>query len=212
MRKSLVVLVALAASFLILAEPTGTSAEQSVAPVAATVVATSAPSSVAPTTQTTSTTSAPTTTIPQAPDCSAWGSQEEVDAWMYAYADTHDTSGIDTDGDGKACTLAFATTTVPAAVEPVAEEVAPLVTGGGSGANWDALAQCEAGGNWSTNTGNGFSGGLQFHHQTWVGFGGLEFAPEAWMASREAQIVVAERVLASQGRGAWPGCSAAGAW
>ncbi len=82
---------------------------------------------------------------------------------------------------------------------------APAASGGGV---WDSLAQCEAGGNWSTNTGNGFHGGLQFHPQTWSGFGGGEFASTADQASREGQIAVAERVLASQGWGAWPGCTA----
>jgi hypothetical protein len=72
---------------------------------------------------------------------------------------------------------------------------------------WDDLAQCEAGGNWATNTGNGYSGGLQFAHSTWRSFGGGEFASMAYQASREQQIVVAERVLASQGWGAWPACT-----
>jgi hypothetical protein len=76
-----------------------------------------------------------------------------------------------------------------------------------SGSVWDQLAQCEAGGNWAINTGNGYHGGLQFHPQTWLGHGGGEFAPYAYLATREQQIVVAERVLASQGWGAWPGCA-----
>lgn len=75
------------------------------------------------------------------------------------------------------------------------------------GSVWDQLAQCESGGNWHINTGNGFSGGLQFHPQTWTGMGGGEYAPEAWQATREQQIVIAERVLAAQGWGAWPACS-----
>jgi len=75
------------------------------------------------------------------------------------------------------------------------------------GSVWDSLAQCEAGGNWSINSGNGYSGGLQFAHSTWRGHGGGEFAPMAYQASREQQIVVAERVLASSGWGAWPGCT-----
>jgi hypothetical protein len=79
------------------------------------------------------------------------------------------------------------------------------VSAGGS--VWDSLAQCEAGGNWATNTGNGYSGGLQFAHSTWRSFGGGEFAPMAYQASREQQIVVAERVLASSGWGAWPACT-----
>lgn len=71
---------------------------------------------------------------------------------------------------------------------------------------WDRVAACESGGNWSINTGNGYQGGLQFHPQTWTGHGGGEFAPSADQATREQQIIVAERVLASQGKGAWPTC------
>lgn len=81
----------------------------------------------------------------------------------------------------------------------------------GDGSHWDALARCECGGNWACNTGNGFGGGLQFMHQssysTWLSFGGGEFAPHPWEASREQQIVVAERVLARSGWNAWPACS-----
>lgn len=74
--------------------------------------------------------------------------------------------------------------------------------------DWDRLAQCESGGNWAINTGNGFHGGLQFSPSTWNAHGGQTYAPYAYQASREQQIVVAERVLASQGWGAWPACSA----
>jgi hypothetical protein len=73
--------------------------------------------------------------------------------------------------------------------------------------NWDAIAQCESGGNWSTNTGNGFYGGLQFKPSTWASHGGVG-SPAA--ASREEQIRVAERVLATQGLKAWPKCGAYG--
>ncbi|MCT1366555.1 transglycosylase family protein [uncultured Kocuria sp.] len=69
--------------------------------------------------------------------------------------------------------------------------------------NWDAVAECESGGNWSTNTGNGFSGGLQFTPSTWAAYGG-QGDPQS--ASKEQQIQVAERVLAGQGAGAWPVC------
>jgi resuscitation-promoting factor RpfA len=72
---------------------------------------------------------------------------------------------------------------------------------------WDKLAQCESGGRWNINTGNGYHGGLQFSPRTWSGFGGKEFAPVAHQATREEQIVVAERVLAKQGWNAWPACS-----
>ena len=74
-----------------------------------------------------------------------------------------------------------------------------------SASTWDALAQCESGGNWATNTGNGFSGGLQFTAQTWVAYGGTG-SPES--ASRAQQIAVAEKVQAGQGWGAWPACAA----
>lgn len=70
--------------------------------------------------------------------------------------------------------------------------------------DWDALAQCESSGKWSTNTGNGFGGGLQFTPSTWKAFGG---SGSAHNASREEQIEVAERVKAEQGMNAWPTCS-----
>jgi hypothetical protein len=73
--------------------------------------------------------------------------------------------------------------------------------------NWDAVAQCESGGNWSTNTGNGFYGGLQFKQATWSSHGG-QGNPAA--ASRHQQIQVAERVLANQGLKAWPKCGSRG--
>jgi resuscitation-promoting factor RpfA len=72
--------------------------------------------------------------------------------------------------------------------------------------NWDAIAQCESGGNWACNTGNGYYGGLQFLPATWEAFGGLDYAPRADLASREQQIEIAEKVLATQGIGAWPTC------
>ena len=74
--------------------------------------------------------------------------------------------------------------------------------------DWDRLAGCEAGGNWHINTGNGYYGGLQFNYGTWQAYGGGEFAPTADQATREQQIIVAERTLAQQGWGAWPACSA----
>ena len=60
--------------------------------------------------------------------------------------------------------------------------------------DWDRLAQCEAGGNWSINTGNGFHGGLQFSPSTWNAYGGNRYAPNAYQATREQQIAVAEKV------------------
>ncbi|MBT2533052.1 transglycosylase family protein [Arthrobacter sp. ISL-48] len=69
---------------------------------------------------------------------------------------------------------------------------------------WDSLAQCESGGNWATNTGNGYTGGLQFSDSTWSAYGGTGSAANA---SRDQQIAVAEKVQASQGWGAWPSCA-----
>ncbi|MEZ0363775.1 transglycosylase family protein [Mycobacterium sp. pUA109] len=71
---------------------------------------------------------------------------------------------------------------------------------------WDQVARCEAGGNWSINTGNGYQGGLQFSPSTWAAHGGGKYAPSAHQATREQQIAIAEHVLATQGRGAWPVC------
>jgi resuscitation-promoting factor RpfC len=71
--------------------------------------------------------------------------------------------------------------------------------------NWDAIAQCESGGNWHANTGNGAYGGLQFKPATWAAYGGVG-NPAA--ASREQQIAVANRVFADQGVEAWPTCGA----
>ncbi|MGG5173862.1 transglycosylase family protein [Pseudarthrobacter sp. J1763] len=70
---------------------------------------------------------------------------------------------------------------------------------------WDQIAQCESGGNWSINTGNGYSGGLQFSPETWAAYGGTGNAADA---SREQQIAVATKVQAAQGWGAWPSCTA----
>lgn len=76
-----------------------------------------------------------------------------------------------------------------------------------SDSTWDSLAQCESTGNWAANTGNGYSGGLQFSSSTWKAFGGGEYAASAHQATRTEQIAVAEKVLAGQGWNAWPSCS-----
>lgn len=75
-----------------------------------------------------------------------------------------------------------------------------------AGSVWDGVAACESGNNWSISTGNGFYGGLQFTHSTWLAYGGGAYADNANDASRSEQIAVAQRVLASQGPGAWPVC------
>jgi resuscitation-promoting factor RpfB len=80
----------------------------------------------------------------------------------------------------------------------------PEVSNGGT---WDALARCEAGGNWAINTGNGYYGGVQFDQNTWERNGGLRYAGRADLATREEQIAIAEVTRARQGWGAWPTCS-----
>ena len=79
----------------------------------------------------------------------------------------------------------------------------PTAIARADGVDWDAVAECESGGNWSANTGNGFYGGLQFKPSTWAANGGVGSPANA---SREEQIAVANRVLATQGPGAWPKC------
>ncbi|GHB53546.1 transglycosylase [Streptomyces viridiviolaceus] len=76
------------------------------------------------------------------------------------------------------------------------------------GAVWDRIAQCESGGNWHINTGNGYYGGLQFSASTWRAYGGTAYAPTADQASKSQQIAVATKVQRAQGWGAWPTCSA----
>jgi LysM repeat protein len=71
---------------------------------------------------------------------------------------------------------------------------------------WDAVAQCETGGNWATNSVPGYSGGLGFANQYWAAFGGTQFSQLPYQASREQQIVVAQRILAVNGPSAWPVC------
>ncbi|MFL9681150.1 MULTISPECIES: transglycosylase family protein [Streptomyces] len=87
---------------------------------------------------------------------------------------------------------------------------APLMAAGTASAatasEWDRVAQCESGGNWSINTGNGYYGGLQFSASTWAAYGGTAYASTANQASKSQQIAIAEKVLAGQGKGAWPSC------
>ncbi|WP_441248448.1 transglycosylase family protein [Kitasatospora sp. McL0602] len=90
---------------------------------------------------------------------------------------------------------------------PVAGLVTATSASAASVSTWDAVAQCESTGNWSINTGNGFSGGLQFTPSTWAAYGGTQYASSADQASKAQQIAVAEKVLADQGPGAWPVCS-----
>jgi len=103
-----------------------------------------------------------------------------------------------------------AAVSVTQASPPAAASVSTAAPASSGGANWSAIAACESGGNWSASTGNGFYGGLQFTEQTWLGYGGGQYASSANQASKAQQIAVAERVLAGQGIGAWPVCGAGG--
>jgi len=102
--------------------------------------------------------------------------------------------------------LAIGTKSRPVASAPAS---APVSSGGGSTVNaamWDRIAQCESGGNWAINTGNGYYGGLQFLTSTWLANGGGQFAPRADLASRTQQIAIANKVYAASGLSAW-GCA-----
>lgn len=103
--------------------------------------------------------------------------------------------------------MVYSAKTVAKAVAPLAVIAAFAVPANAhaDSVNWDAIAQCESGGNWGINTGNGFYGGLQFTQSTWEAYGGTGSANNA---SREQQIAVAENVLVGQGIGAWPVCGA----
>jgi hypothetical protein len=113
---------------------------------------------------------------------------------------------------------ALAAVPAPAPAPVAAPAAAPAAPGGApapapaasGGVNWSAIAACESGGNWSASTGNGFYGGLQFTQQTWMANGGGQYASSADQATPAQQIAVAQRVLASQGIGAWPVCGANG--
>ncbi|MDN3245806.1 MULTISPECIES: transglycosylase family protein [Streptomyces] len=113
-------------------------------------------------------------------------------------------------GKGKHRRPSKATRVIAVAGVTGAAVAAPLMAAGNASAatasEWDAVAQCESGGNWSINTGNGYYGGLQFSASTWAGYGGTQYAATADQATKAQQIEIAEKVLAGQGKGAWPVC------
>ena len=119
--------------------------------------------------------------------------QEYADAVNAAQAQADAASAAQAQAEARRTAAASASAAAPAAAD---------------GSVWDRLAACETGGRWATNSVPGYSGGLGFANSSWASFGGTAYAPQAWQASREAQIAVAERILASQGWRAWPACSA----
>jgi uncharacterized protein YabE (DUF348 family) len=111
------------------------------------------------------------------------------------------------DGVETARQLLSSTVTKPAVDEllTVGTKVAP-VPAATTGLNWDALARCEAGGNWAINTGNGYYGGLQYNKGTWLAYGGGAYAPLPSQATREQQIAIGEKTYAARGTSPWPVC------
>lgn len=171
----------------------------------------------APTTSTTSTTVAPVVEAPAPPaptpeelaqaQLAAMTPEQRLAFQLYVMTDAE-----------RAAFAAYISPPPPPPPAPVIEEPvityveipvveAPPVE---NGEVWDRLAQCEANGDWHINTGNGYSGGLQFHPGTWIAMGGGQYAPYAYLATREQQIAIGENVLASAGGRftAWPGCRA----
>lgn len=92
--------------------------------------------------------------------------------------------------------------------EPTTTTTAEVDMISNSGSVWDMLAECETGGNWShPPVSIGYSGGLMFHYKTWTAMGGGKYASQAYLASREQQIAIAEKLLADSGNfSPWPGC------
>ncbi|KES08406.1 membrane protein [Streptomyces toyocaensis] len=113
----------------------------------------------------------------------------------------HSHAGLPRTARGTRVRTALVVLVAAAALGTTTEAVAsPAIT---SGADWDAIAECESGGNWKANTGNGHYGGLQFKQSSWAAAGGLKYAPRADLATRKEQIAVAERLARIQGMSAW---------
>ncbi|MGV9348970.1 transglycosylase family protein [Streptomyces spiralis] len=123
------------------------------------------------------------------------------------YAASH-VSPADTKRDGARRARTTAALAGAALLAPLGLLAASGEARAADGGVWDRIAQCESGGNWHINTGNGYYGGLQFAAGTWRAYGGTAYAPTADQASRAQQIAVATRVQQAQGWGAWPVCSA----
>ncbi|MGV9744731.1 transglycosylase family protein [Rhodococcus zopfii] len=116
-------------------------------------------------------------------------------------------STVDGAETGRATVEAVVTTEARPSVVRVGTKPGTEVPPVENGDIWDALARCEAGGNWAINTGNGYYGGVQFDQSTWERQGGLRYAPRADLATREEQIAIAAGTQQAHGWGAWPSCS-----
>jgi hypothetical protein len=142
--------------------------------------------------------------------CSAPAAAQEPPA---ATLDAQITHGNDGTIDAQAAIAELLTTLTTTTTGVPQYRHTPTPPPASDASRWDQLAQCESSSRWDyPPVTGGFSGGLMFHIGTWRSNGGLEYAPDAYLASREQQIVVAERVLANSGFGAWPGCSRKFGW
>lgn len=125
----------------------------------------------------------------------------DISKWQALYAANRPLIGSDPNFIVPGQKLRLTTSASP--TQPTPQRPAPAQPST-STTNWDKLAQCESSGNWSINTGNGYYGGLQFSRQTWRAYGGTGMPHQKPKAE---QIRIAEKVLRSQGPGAWPHCS-----
>lgn len=118
--------------------------------------------------------------------------------------------GIDLHAEGVDIALSALTTTTTSTTTTTTPRHHDTTKPGAD--RWDRLAQCESSGNWEKNSGNGYFGGLQFTHQTWLGYHGDEFAWYPHEATKEQQITVAERLYAKRGWQPWPACTRKLGW
>lgn len=142
--------------------------------------------------------------------CSAPAAASEPSA---ATLDAQITHGNDGTIDAQAAIAELLTTLTTTTIAVPQYRHTPTPPPASDASRWDQLAQCESGSRWDyPPVSGGFSGGLMFHIGTWRANGGLEYAPDAHLASREQQIDIAERVLTNSGWRAWPGCSRKFGW
>jgi hypothetical protein len=146
--------------------------------------------------------------ITQQPDSSMYQGQTQVlvSGVQGSADDTYDFVYVDGKEADRTLVSRHLLVAPTAEVEKVGTKPVPVAPVSTSGLNWDAVAQCESGGNWHINTGNGFYGGLQFDYSTWLSNGGGAYAPRADLATREQQIAVANRLYAARGSSPWPVC------
>jgi resuscitation-promoting factor RpfB len=121
---------------------------------------------------------------------------------------TYDVVYVDGKATGRTLVSRRPVSSPKAEVEKVGTKHRPQPKVSSSGLDWDAVAQCESGGNWHINTGNGFYGGLQFDYSTWLSNGGGKYAPRADLATRDEQIAIATKVYDARGSSPWPVCGA----